>query len=109
MRGCHCLHHVPDRGARACAVRRTTAAGGGRAADRDSRGPAARSRGRPNEAPLLELNDASVVLGDTRVLDRLTLSIPVGQHTAMPGPNGAGKSTFIKLLTLQQYPLAGDA
>ena len=60
---------------------------------------------------LLELNDASVVLGDTRVLDGLTLSIPVGEHTAILGPNGAGKSTFIKLLTLQQYPLAvsGDA
>ena len=59
--------------------------------------------------PFLELNSASVVLGDTRVLDSLTLSIPVGEHTAILGPNGAGKSTFIKLLTLQQYPLAGDA
>ena len=58
---------------------------------------------------LLELNHASVVLGGTRVLDRLTLSIPVGEHTAILGPNGAGKSTFIKLLTLQHYPLAGDA
>jgi iron complex transport system ATP-binding protein len=45
-----------------------------------------------------------VVLGETRVLDRLTLSIRVGEHTAILGPNGAGKSTFIKLLTLQQYP-----
>ena len=53
---------------------------------------------------LLELDNASVVLGETRVLDGLTLSIPVGQHTAILGPNGAGKSTFIKLLTLQQYP-----
>jgi iron complex transport system ATP-binding protein len=53
---------------------------------------------------LLELNDASVVLGGTRVLDRLTLSIRVGEHTAILGPNGAGKSTFIRLLTLQQYP-----
>ncbi len=43
------------------------------------------------------------------MLDRLTLSIPVGQHTAILGPNGAGKSTLIKLLTLQQYPLAGAA
>jgi iron complex transport system ATP-binding protein len=57
----------------------------------------------------LELNDASVVLGETRVLDRLTLSIPVGEHTAMLGPNGAGKSTFIKLLTLQLYPAVDSA
>ena len=53
---------------------------------------------------MLELNDASVVLGGTRVLDRLTLSISVGEHTAILGPNGAGKSTLIKLLTLQHYP-----
>jgi iron complex transport system ATP-binding protein len=50
-----------------------------------------------------------VVLGETRVLDRLTLSIRVREHTAILGPNGAGKSTFIKLLTLQQYPLAEGA
>ena len=59
--------------------------------------------------PFLELNSASVVLGDTTVLDSLTMSIQVGEHTAILGPNGAGKSTFIKLLTLQQYPFAGDA
>jgi len=53
---------------------------------------------------LLELNDASVVLGGARILDRLTLSIPVGEHTAILGANGAGKSTLIKLLTLQLYP-----
>jgi iron complex transport system ATP-binding protein len=49
------------------------------------------------------------VLGETRVLDSLTLSIRLGEHTAILGPNGAGKSTFIKLLTLQLYPLAEHA
>jgi iron complex transport system ATP-binding protein len=58
--------------------------------------------------PLLQLSDATVVLGSTRVLDRLTLTIATGEHTAILGPNGAGKSTFIKLLTLQQYPLASE-
>jgi iron complex transport system ATP-binding protein len=43
------------------------------------------------------------------VLDRLSLTIPVGQHTAILGPNGAGKSTFIKLLTLQLYPAVDNA
>jgi iron complex transport system ATP-binding protein len=56
--------------------------------------------------PLLELHSASVILGDSRILDRLTLTIPAGEHTAILGPNGAGKSTFIKLLTLQLYPVA---
>ena len=59
-------------------------------------------------APLLELRDATVVLGGARVLERLTLTIPDGEHTAILGPNGAGKSTFVRLLTLQQYPLARD-
>ena len=55
--------------------------------------------------PLLQLSDATVVLGGARVLDRLTLSIPAANTPRSSGPNGAGKSTFIKLLTLQQYPL----
>jgi iron complex transport system ATP-binding protein len=58
--------------------------------------------------PFLQLSGASVVLGGALVLDNLTLSIDVGEHAAILGPNGAGKSTFMKLLTLQQYPLAGD-
>jgi iron complex transport system ATP-binding protein len=60
------------------------------------------------DGPLLELCDATVVLGGTRVLDSLTLSIAAGEHTAILGPNGAGKSTFVKLLTLQQYPLPSN-
>lgn len=59
-------------------------------------------------APFLELTDATVVLGDRRVLDGLTLTIALGEHTAILGPNGAGKSTFMRLLTLQQYPLPAD-
>src|SRR5258706_10995064 len=55
---------------------------------------------------LLEINDASVVLGGARILDGLTLTIRVGDHTAILGPNGAGKSTLMKLLTLQLYPFA---
>jgi iron complex transport system ATP-binding protein len=59
-------------------------------------------------APFVELNNATVVLGSARVLDALTLTISIGEHTAILGPNGAGKSTFMKLLTLQQYPLPAD-
>jgi len=53
---------------------------------------------------VVELREATVVLGGARVLDALTLTIAAGQHTAILGPNGAGKSTLIKLLTLQLYP-----
>jgi iron complex transport system ATP-binding protein len=61
-----------------------------------------------NRAPLLELQDATVVKNDTRVLDGLTLMIREGEHTAIIGPNGAGKSSLIRLITRQDYPLAHD-
>jgi iron complex transport system ATP-binding protein len=61
------------------------------------------------EPPLIELRDATVILGESRVLDGLTLTIQNGEHAAVLGPNGAGKSTLMKLLTLQLYPVAsGD-
>ena len=49
--------------------------------------------------PVLELNDASVVKNDRRILDGLTLTIGLGEHTAIVGPNGAGKSFLLRLLT----------
>ena len=57
-------------------------------------------------APVLELRDASVMRGGTRVLDRVSLTVRAGEHTVILGPNGAGKSSLIRLLTLQDYPLA---
>lgn len=56
--------------------------------------------------PVLELHDATVVKGDRRVLDGLTLAIHEGQHTAILGPNGAGKSVLVGLLTHSERPLA---
>ena len=55
--------------------------------------------------PVLELTDASVVKNDRRVLDGLTLTIGVGEHTAIVGPNGAGKSILLKLLTHEDRAL----
>jgi iron complex transport system ATP-binding protein len=49
--------------------------------------------------PLIELVDATVVKNGVTILDRLTLTIAAGEHTAIVGPNGAGKSTLINLLT----------
>ena len=57
---------------------------------------------------VLELRDATVVLGGTTVLDSLSLTIRAGEHTAILGPNGAGKSTLMKLLALELYPLARE-
>jgi len=55
--------------------------------------------------PVLELRDATVVKGDRRVLDGLSLTIRAGEHTAIVGPNGAGKSVLISLLTHDERPL----
>ena len=62
----------------------------------------------PPLAPLFELDRATVVRGATRVLHDLSLTIPLGQHTAILGPNGCGKSTFIKLINRELYPLARE-
>jgi iron complex transport system ATP-binding protein len=58
--------------------------------------------------PILELHDASSIRGGTRVLHSLTLRIDRGQHTAILGPNGAGKSSLMRLLMLEDRPIAHD-
>jgi iron complex transport system ATP-binding protein len=58
------------------------------------------------DLPVLELNDATVVKDGRHVLDRVSLTIARGEHTAIVGPNGAGKSILVSLLTQEQRPLA---
>ena len=58
--------------------------------------------------PFIELRNATVVRGRTRVFENLTLSVSRGQHTAVLGPNGAGKSSLIRLLTLEDRPRPND-
>ena len=43
-----------------------------------------------------------------RVLDRLTLTIRDGEHTALLGPNGAGKSMLVALLTHHERAVPHD-
>ncbi|WCE05489.1 ATP-binding cassette domain-containing protein [Pseudoxanthomonas sp. JBR18] len=57
---------------------------------------------------LIELDNATVVRGESPVLHALDLRIVLGQHTALLGPNGCGKSTFIKLINRELYPLARE-
>jgi iron complex transport system ATP-binding protein len=59
-----------------------------------------------SNAPILQLVDATVVKGERRVLDGLTLTIRSGEHTAVVGPNGAGKSVLVSLLTHHERALA---
>jgi iron complex transport system ATP-binding protein len=59
-----------------------------------------------DDAPVLELSDATVVKDGRRVLDRVSLRIAQAEHTAILGPNGAGKSLLVSLLTQEQRALA---
>ena len=55
--------------------------------------------------PLLELENVTLPRGGRPVLERFSLTLRRGEHTAILGPNGCGKSTLIKLLTRELYPL----
>jgi len=58
--------------------------------------------------PLLEINDATVLRGGRPALDRFSLRVEAGRHTAILGANGSGKSTLVQLIARQLYPLAPD-
>ena len=56
---------------------------------------------------LVEIRDATVYRGDTRVFSGLSLDIDTGVSTAVLGPNGAGKSTLLQLIAHEVHPLVG--
>jgi len=57
--------------------------------------------------PLISLRHATVLRGERPVLHDLAFDVRPGEHVAILGPNGSGKSSFIRLVTRQDYPLAG--
>lgn len=58
-------------------------------------------------APLLQLDAVSVLRGDRRILDGVSLRLDLRDHTVILGRNGSGKSTLVKLIAHQLYPLGG--
>ena len=60
----------------------------------------------PDGEPLLDIHEATVVRGDHAALDRLSLRIDQGEHTAILGRNGSGKSTLVRLIARELHPLA---
>ena len=61
-----------------------------------------------NPHPLLRLEQVATGYGETRILERLNLSLSPGDRIGLLGPNGAGKSTLIKLLAGELLPLNGE-
>ena len=47
----------------------------------------------------LSLENVSITLGDTPVLDSINLHVAQGEFVSILGPSGAGKSTIFRLLT----------
>ena len=58
---------------------------------------------------LLQIDDVSIRRGEAVLLDRISLSIEQGQHTAILGRNGSGKSTLVRLIAREVYPTGGGA
>lgn len=54
---------------------------------------------------LIDIQNATVYRGRTKVFDGLTLKIEEGENTAVLGPNGAGKSTLLRLLSQALFPV----
>jgi len=60
------------------------------------------------EPPLIEIHNATIWRGTTRVFDDLTLSIQQHERVAILGPNGSGKTTLLKTINRELYPVVAD-
>lgn len=61
----------------------------------------------PEGPPLIELDDASITMGDRLLLGRASLRLGQGIH-AIRGPNGSGKTTLLRTL-MGLHPLASGS
>jgi iron complex transport system ATP-binding protein len=59
------------------------------------------------DTPAIEARGLTVGYGAHRVLDRVSIKIPVGSWTSVVGPNGCGKSTLLRALAGLLTPVSG--
>lgn len=55
---------------------------------------------------LIEIQDATIWRGSTRVFENLSLEIEQHERVAILGPNGSGKTTLLKTINRELYPVA---
>lgn len=56
-------------------------------------------------APLIDIHNATIWRGTTRVFSDLTLTIAQHERVAILGPNGCGKTTLLKTINRELYPV----
>ncbi len=57
------------------------------------------------EAKLIEIRNATIWRGTTRVFEKLDLDIRQHERVAIVGPNGSGKTTLLKVINRELYPV----
>jgi len=57
------------------------------------------------EAALIDIRDATIWRGSTRVFDHFNLRVDQHERVAILGPNGSGKTTLLKTINRELYPV----
>lgn len=65
-----------------------------------------RGPNQPDQPALIDIRNATVWRGNTRVFAGFSLRIEQQEQVCVLGPNGAGKTTLLKLLNRELYPVA---
>jgi iron complex transport system ATP-binding protein len=60
------------------------------------------------DGPVLSIDDLSVTLGETDVLDGVSLDVEQGELVGLVGPNGAGKTTLLRAARGTLTPDSGN-
>ena len=61
-----------------------------------------------SDAPLIDIRNATIYRGDTRVFDNFNLTIEQHEQVTILGPNGSGKTTLLKVVNREIYPVLKD-
>jgi iron complex transport system ATP-binding protein len=61
-----------------------------------------------SDAPLIDIHNATIFRGDTRVFENFSVRIEQREQVAILGPNGSGKTTLLKVINREIYPVRQD-